>query len=67
MLSLIFRPVADEIQSKAVRGFLEIGNKEGKALVGGTADEKTNYIPPSVFTGISHESKLNTDEVFGPV
>lgn len=62
-------PQADSTQAAAVAKYLELGNKEGNALVGGkkAIEFGDNYIQPTVFTDISDTSKINIEEVFGPV
>ncbi|KAM0554875.1 hypothetical protein ACHAPJ_006610 [Fusarium lateritium] len=62
-------PQADAVQSSNVRKFLDIGNKQGKALVGGKAalDIGANYISPTIFTDLGPNSDVNKLEVFGPV
>ncbi|KAM0752581.1 aldehyde dehydrogenase [Meredithblackwellia eburnea MCA 4105] len=55
-------PMADELQANAVQGFMDIGNKEGKALIGGKKEGLAQ-----VTYGIAHDSALNKNEVFGPV
>jgi len=59
-------PQADEIQAKAVQSYLDIGNKDGKALIGGNKKEG-NFFEPTVYTDIAEDSRINKEEVFGPV
>merc|ERR1711939_588042 len=60
-------PQADDIQSKAVRDFLAVGASDGKAVVGGHGVGSTNFIEPTVFVDVGEDSKINKQEVFGPV
>lgn len=63
-------PQADEVQNKIVMSYLDIGNKEGKAEIGGTASksmQKGYFIEPTIFSGVPHNSRINQEEVFGPV
>lgn len=63
------RPQADELQGKAVMSYLEIGKKEGVTVMGGdrVKDMQGYFIQPTIFTDIADDSKLNREEVFGPV
>ncbi|KAK4500577.1 hypothetical protein PRZ48_008766 [Zasmidium cellare] len=61
-------PQADAVQAKAVARFLEVGNQDGKALTGGNAsDVGENYVQPTIFSNIKDDSRINVEEVFGPV
>ncbi|PPQ94687.1 hypothetical protein CVT25_009542 [Psilocybe cyanescens] len=61
-------PQVDNIQHKRVLEYLEIGKRESRVLVGGNAgDEKGYYITPTVFTDVKDDSKINQEEIFGPV
>jgi aldehyde dehydrogenase (NAD+) len=41
--------------------------KGAKVESGGKFDESQNYIAPTVMTNVSNESKLMTNEIFGPI
>jgi acyl-CoA reductase-like NAD-dependent aldehyde dehydrogenase len=44
-------PQADEIQRDIVGRYIELGNKEGKALIGGKkAGDKGYFFEPTIFT-----------------
>jgi acyl-CoA reductase-like NAD-dependent aldehyde dehydrogenase len=62
-------PQADSTQAAAVAKYLDIGNTEGQALIGGkkAIEFGENFIQPTVFTNIADTSKINVEEVFGPV
>lgn len=61
-------PQADAIQAKAVARYLKIGNQDGKALTGGKASSVgDNYVQPTIFSNIRDDSRINVEEVFGPV
>ena len=62
-------PQADGKQAEAIAKYLDIGLREGVALTGGkkATDKGENFITPTVFTGLSDTSKLNVEEIFGPV
>jgi alpha-ketoglutaric semialdehyde dehydrogenase len=63
-------PVSSEQQFKTVRDYLEIAKKENAVfLTGGSVPEKGEgyFIPPVVLDGLSRQSVLVREEVFGPV
>jgi aldehyde dehydrogenase (NAD+) len=61
-------PQADEIQRDIVAKYIELGNKEGKALIGGKkAEGKGFFFEPTIFTDVAHDARVNKEEVFGPV
>ncbi len=41
--------------------------KQGKIYFGGKTDDKTNRIEPTILFDIKRDSKLNEDEIFGPI
>jgi len=61
-------PQADSIQAKAVQGYLDIGKQDGKVLLGGEkSKEGENFFMPTVYSDIPENSRINKEEVFGPV
>jgi acyl-CoA reductase-like NAD-dependent aldehyde dehydrogenase len=64
-------PVSSEQQFKTVRGYLEIAKQENATFLTGDlpgADSSAGYyIPPIVLAGLSRQSALVREEVFGPV
>lgn len=62
-------PQADSKQAAAVARYLEAGAQDGQALVGGkrALERGENFIYPTVFSNIPHKSKLDVEEIFGPV
>jgi acyl-CoA reductase-like NAD-dependent aldehyde dehydrogenase len=62
-------PQADATQAGSVSRYLDIGAKNGHALVGGKKATKIgeNFIEPTIFTQIPDTSAINMEEVFGPV
>ncbi|KAL2835660.1 aldehyde dehydrogenase domain-containing protein [Aspergillus pseudoustus] len=62
-------PQADSKQAAAIARFLEAGAKDGQALVGGkpALEAGENFIHPTVFANIPDKSKLDLEEIFGPV
>ncbi|KAI0057620.1 putative betaine-aldehyde dehydrogenase [Artomyces pyxidatus] len=57
--------VADALQLKQVKSFIDIGKKDGTLVAGGESDG--SYVRPTLFANLADDSKLNVDEVFGPV
>ncbi|KAF9892998.1 hypothetical protein FE257_012409 [Aspergillus nanangensis] len=62
-------PQADSRQAAVVASYLQAGAKDGTALVGGerALEAGDNYIHPTIFADIPHGSKLDAEEIFGPV
>lgn len=46
-----------------VSGYL----KDGKVVLGGSTDAKERYIEPTLLTGVSPDSSVMQEEIFGPV
>jgi acyl-CoA reductase-like NAD-dependent aldehyde dehydrogenase len=61
-------PQADASQAKAVASYLDIGKQDGTVLTGGEKSQTgSNYIEPTIFAGVPDDSRINVEEVFGPV
>jgi aldehyde dehydrogenase (NAD+) len=63
-------PVANAPQYKKVLGYLDIAKAEGATVAyGGEADESSGgfFVKPTVLTGVTPESTVVREEVFGPV
>ncbi|GEO25437.1 1-pyrroline-5-carboxylate dehydrogenase [Alicyclobacillus acidoterrestris] len=61
-------PVIDEKAFAKVTSYIEIGKREAKLLVGGTADDSTGYfIHPTVFVDAAPDARIMQEEIFGPV
>lgn len=61
-------PQADATQARKIARYLEIGKQDGNVLTGGEKSHiGANYIEPTVFAGIPDDSRINVEEVFGPV
>ncbi len=55
-----------------VRGYIELGPKEGATLLCGGLDvpahlRQGNYVMPTVFADVDNRMKIAQDEIFGPV
>ena len=60
--------VIDDKAFKKISEYIDIGKKEGKLVVGGTADNSKGYfIEPTIFADIKPEDRLSQEEIFGPV
>jgi aldehyde dehydrogenase (NAD+) len=64
-------PVANAAAHQRVRGYIELGMKEGLKLLTGGLDMPPNlnrgfYVRPTVFSG-DNSSRLAQEEIFGPV
>ncbi len=62
--------VINEGSMKTILGYIEQGKKDGRLLTGGarvTAAGEGYYIQPTVFADIPAKSKLEQEEIFGPV
>ncbi|MER3557044.1 MAG: L-glutamate gamma-semialdehyde dehydrogenase [Thermus sp.] len=61
-------PVASEAQEKKVLSYIEIGQTEGKLVLGGKRLEGEGYfIAPTVFTEVPPQARIAQEEIFGPV
>jgi 1-pyrroline-5-carboxylate dehydrogenase len=62
-------PVVNEGSMKSILGYIEQGKKDGRLLAGGKRVEGKDgyYIEPTVFADIQPGSKLEQEEIFGPV
>ncbi|HWL93337.1 MAG TPA: L-glutamate gamma-semialdehyde dehydrogenase [Phycisphaerae bacterium] len=60
--------VIDKNAFDKIRGYIDIGKKEGKMALGDTPVPTGGYfIPPTIFTGIKPNDRLAQEEIFGPV
>jgi len=62
--------VINEGSMKDILNYIEIGNKDGRLITGGARDSKAGegfFIQPTVIADIQPKSKLEQEEIFGPV
>ena len=60
--------VIDESQFRKVLDYVEVGQREGRLVVGGEPDGADGwYIQPTVFADIPQDGRLAQEEIFGPV
>jgi acyl-CoA reductase-like NAD-dependent aldehyde dehydrogenase len=65
-------PLVAQRQQERVRGYVELGEKEGATLVRGGADlpdgvERGWYVRPTLFAGADNGMRIAQEEIFGPV
>jgi acyl-CoA reductase-like NAD-dependent aldehyde dehydrogenase len=61
-------PLQNKAQFEKVKGFLEDAKRDGTIVAGGDAlDRKGYFIPPTIVRDIPEDSRLVTEEQFGPV
>jgi 5-carboxymethyl-2-hydroxymuconic-semialdehyde dehydrogenase len=71
----IIGPMISQAHLAKVRSYIELGPKEGAALLCGglgTPDlpahlQKGNFVAPTVFADVDNRMKIAQDEIFGPV
>ncbi|KGP72331.1 L-glutamate gamma-semialdehyde dehydrogenase [Pontibacillus yanchengensis] len=61
-------PVVDQAAYDKIMGYMEVGKEEGRLVVGGTGDDsKGFFIQPTVFADLDPKSRMQQEEIFGPV
>jgi RHH-type proline utilization regulon transcriptional repressor/proline dehydrogenase/delta 1-pyrroline-5-carboxylate dehydrogenase len=60
-------PLIDERAREKVRGYVEIGRREGRAVVERSVDRKGYFQGPAIFADIQPHHRLAQEEIFGPV
>ncbi|HVN29625.1 MAG TPA: aldehyde dehydrogenase family protein [Candidatus Binataceae bacterium] len=65
----VMGPVVSKEQFDRVKGYLDVGKKEGaKVTVGGeTGTGKGYFVKPTVFADVNNNMKIAREEIFGPV
>jgi RHH-type transcriptional regulator, proline utilization regulon repressor / proline dehydrogenase / delta 1-pyrroline-5-carboxylate dehydrogenase len=58
-------PVVDITAKEKVEEYIELGRREGVPIL--IREEKGLYVGPALFEGISPDSRLAREEIFGPV
>jgi 1-pyrroline-5-carboxylate dehydrogenase len=62
--------VINEGSMKSILGYIEQGKKDGRLITGGERDTKAGegfFVKPTVIADIPPKSKLEQEEIFGPV
>ena len=65
-----FGPVINNAAVQKIMGYIEIGKKEGKLVLGGNylgEDMKGFYIEPTIFSDVDPKARIAQEEIFGPV
>ena len=62
-------PLVSKEQFERVKGYLDIGKKEGaQASLGGEVRKGKGYfVDPTIFTGVKNDMRIAREEIFGPV
>lgn len=65
----IMGPLVSKRQFDTVMEYIEIGKKEGAALVygGERVGDKGFFIQPTIFTNANNDMRISQEEIFGPV
>src|SRR5262249_25435538 len=59
--------VIDEKQFRTVLSYMEVGQREGRLVVGGEPDGEDGwYIQPTVFADLPEDGRMAQEEIFGP-
>jgi len=60
--------VIDENAYKSIHGYIDVGKKEGRAVLAGTPVPAGGYfVPPTIIADVDRNARLAQEEVFGPV
>jgi RHH-type proline utilization regulon transcriptional repressor/proline dehydrogenase/delta 1-pyrroline-5-carboxylate dehydrogenase len=66
--SVTVGPVVDGVAYKRILEYIDIGKQEARlAFQRADVPEKGFFIPPTIFTNVSPETKIACEEIFGPV
>ncbi len=62
-------PVINERAEKKILGYIEVGKKEGKLILGGNKikDLEGYFIEPTIFKDVDENARIAQEEIFGPV
>jgi len=61
-------PVINRGAMETIRGYMDLGRKEGKVVAGGKAlDRPGFFLEPTVVDGLAPRSRMAQEEIFGPV
>lgn len=60
--------VIDANAHKKITGYVDIGKKEGRAvLVGGSVPANGYFVPPTIIADVAANARIAQEEIFGPV
>ncbi|MHC4972668.1 MAG: L-glutamate gamma-semialdehyde dehydrogenase [Planctomycetota bacterium] len=62
-------PVIDTRAVKKILGYIDIGKREGKLVLGGKgpAEGQGYFIEPTIFVDVPNAARISKEEIFGPV
>ena len=61
-------PVISESAMKGILGYIELGKKEGKLVLGGGPVQGDGYfVQPTIIADVHPSSRIAQEEIFGPV
>ena len=63
-------PVVSRRQQQRIEGYIQLGKDSGATVAAGgdfMTDTKGYYVQPTVFGGVSNNSRIAREEIFGPV
>lgn len=64
-------PIVTEGQMDKILGYMQLAKDEGGELITGGERLQRNtegyYLPPTIYTGLSNDARVNREEVFGPM
>jgi len=61
-------PVVSATAMEGILGYIDLGKKEGKLVLGGErAPGEGYFIPPTIIANVAPKSRIAQEEVFGPV
>jgi 1-pyrroline-5-carboxylate dehydrogenase len=61
-------PVVNEAAMKSILGYIDVGKKEGRLVIGGNALPGNGYfISPTVIADVPPLARISQEEIFGPV
>ena len=66
--NLCMGAVIDEPAYKKINEYIEIGRREGRAvLADGKVPDRGYFVPPTIFADLDRNARIAQEEVFGPV
>jgi RHH-type proline utilization regulon transcriptional repressor/proline dehydrogenase/delta 1-pyrroline-5-carboxylate dehydrogenase len=65
--SNILGPVIDGAAQKKIQAYIELGKREGKAVLEKKASSVGYFVGPAIFIDAPPQSRIATEEIFGPV
>jgi 1-pyrroline-5-carboxylate dehydrogenase len=61
-------PVVSDMAMTGILGYIDVGKKEGKILLGGERAPGDGYfIQPTIIADVSPKARVSQEEIFGPV